>query len=152
MSTQCLGLSTSFHGYPIPLSCLRKEVRCHRRVTPGSMDPTLSRHSRLCTVISNPWPWLCAVGVLVSQILLCARHSGNKTYVPTPTPIPLNLALLSLAPSSAPIPSISVIQPRFSLCIFILVHYPPLSLPILDQIFLLRLGQARNTGGNTGEH
>lgn len=93
-------------------------------------DPVLSCHIILCTVILNPWTWLCAVGVLASETLLCSRHSVNKTYlVPMSTPIPLNLALISSAPTSAPIPSISVLQPRFRLYIFILVHYLPLSRP-----------------------
>lgn len=116
------------------------------RVTWGVWGPTLSRRFRLCTVTSKPWAWLYAVRVLASETLLRSWHSGNKAC---PVPYVCSNSSQSyfaiLSPSSASIPSISVLQPRFSLCIFILVHYPPLSLPILDQIFL-RLGQDRNTG------
>lgn len=138
MCTQCLGFSKFFHVYPILLSCLGRSGVIDEG-DPGVWDPTLSCH---ITLHCHLRPLDLALCCRCTEALLCFRHSGNRTC-----PVPYvyaNSSLISSGPTSVPI---SVLQPRFSLWISILVYYLPLSLPVLDQSFLLRLGQDRNTGG-----
>lgn len=87
MCTQCLGFSKSFHVYPILLNCLGRSGVIDEG-DPGVWDPTLSCHITLCTVISDPWTWLCAVGVLKLYSVSGTLATGLVLFL-TSMPIPL---------------------------------------------------------------
>lgn len=105
------------------------------------LTPALSHCIILCPATSNSWTWACAVVWFLSKLCPAQGIPATRSVLFfMPTSISSNLAFV-VSPTQCTHPihhgPLRLTTPCIRLSIFTLVPYPPLTLPIVDQISCL---------------